>query len=55
MSGVAREANGASDEMLIAALLLFGLAALVVLSTNGGSIAVSKTGMTVIVNTPVNA
>jgi hypothetical protein len=51
MSGVAREANGASDEMLIA-VLLFGLASLVILSTTGGSIAVSMTGMTVTVNTP---
>jgi len=36
----------------IAAALLFGLATLVVLSTRGGSIAVSMTGLTVSVNAP---
>jgi hypothetical protein len=36
----------------IAAALLFGLATLVILSTRGGSIAVSMTGLTVSVNAP---
>jgi hypothetical protein len=36
----------------IAAALLFGLAVLVVISTTGGSIAVSMTGLTVTVNAP---
>lgn len=40
---------------VVAALLLFGLATLVVISTTGGSIAVSMTGLTVSVNAPVGA
>jgi hypothetical protein len=37
---------------LMAALLLFGLATLAVISTTGGTIAVSMTGLTVSVNAP---
>lgn len=45
--------QGMSDLTVpIAAAMLFGLVALVVLSTRGGSIAVSKTGLTVSVNAP---
>lgn len=36
----------------IVAALLFGLATLVVISTTGGSIAVSMTGLSVTVNAP---
>ena len=38
---------------VVASLLFFGLATLVVISTTGGSIAVSMTGLTVSVNAPL--
>ena len=53
MSGFNTSVQGGGDlTVLIAAGLLFGLATLVVLSTKGGSIAVSMTGLTVSVNAP---
>ena len=44
--------GGGALTVPIAAALLIGLATLVVLSTRGGSIAVSTTGLTVSVNAP---
>jgi hypothetical protein len=54
MSGFNTPVQGGSYLMvpIAAAALLFGLATLVVLSTRGGSIAVSMTGLTVSVNAP---
>jgi hypothetical protein len=53
MSGSNTPVQGGGDLMVpIAAVLLFGFATLVILSTRGGSIAVSKTGLTVSVNAP---
>ena len=52
MSGSNRPVRGECDLTApIAAVLLFGIA-LVVLSTRGGSIAVSRTGLTMSVNAP---
>jgi len=50
MSGSNRPVQGECDLKPIAAVL-FGIA-LVVLSTRGGSIAVSRTGLTMSVNAP---
>lgn len=53
MSGFATPVQcGVDLTVPIVAALLFGLAALAVLSTRGGSIAVSETGLTVSVNAP---
>ena len=49
--GLVRE-GGDLTVPVVAALLLFGLATLVVISTTGGSIAVTTTGLTVSVNAP---
>jgi|NGEPerStandDraft_8_1074529.scaffolds.fasta_scaffold62521_1 hypothetical protein len=54
MSGSNTPVQGGGDLTvpIVAAALLFGLATLVVISTTGGSIAVSMTGLTVTVNAP---
>ena len=44
--------GGVVDKKVLIAAVLFGLAALVVLSRTGGSIAFPMIGMTVTVNTP---
>jgi hypothetical protein len=54
MSGFNTPVQGGGGDLTVplAAALLFGLATLVVLSTTGGSIALSATGLTVTVNAP---
>jgi hypothetical protein len=54
MSGFNTPVQGGGSDLTvpIAAALLFGLATLMVLSTTGGSIALSTTGLTVTVNAP---